>query len=103
MLYDFSKTGFSEISWAAFYGDCEHEVLEVASGHRLTLTYNLYISEQMGGVVQKFPSANPTMYSVYEKLKSLLQDPNFLRQGTPHASNSPVDYFPWAHSDIFNC
>jgi len=32
------------IHWAAFYGDCEHEVLEVTSGYRITLTYNLYYS-----------------------------------------------------------
>lgn len=30
------------IAWVAFYSDCEHEVLEVTSGHRVTLTYNLY-------------------------------------------------------------
>lgn len=29
------------IKWAAFYSDVEHEVLEVLSGHRVTLTYNL--------------------------------------------------------------
>ncbi len=32
----------SSISYAAFYGDVEHEVTEVKSGYRLTLTYNLY-------------------------------------------------------------
>ena len=29
------------MKWAAFFSDREHEVDEVASGHRVTLTYNL--------------------------------------------------------------
>ena len=28
--------------WAAFFGDVEHQVLPVASGIRLTLTYNIF-------------------------------------------------------------
>ncbi len=31
----------SEISFAAFYADCEHEALPVTSGHRVCLVYNL--------------------------------------------------------------
>lgn len=30
------------VQWAAFYSDCEHEVLPVSKGYRLTLTCNLY-------------------------------------------------------------
>ncbi|KAL6049189.1 Fe2OG dioxygenase domain-containing protein [Balamuthia mandrillaris] len=30
------------VKWAAFYADCEHEILPVTAGHRITLTYNLY-------------------------------------------------------------
>lgn len=33
----------SVIRWAAFFADCEHEVLPVTSGHRLCLTYNLVL------------------------------------------------------------
>ena len=29
------------IRWVAFYSDCEHEVLPVITGHRVTLTYQL--------------------------------------------------------------
>jgi hypothetical protein len=32
------------LQWGAFYSDCKHEVHEVTSGARITLTYNL-ISE----------------------------------------------------------
>lgn len=38
---DLSSHRESEILFAAFYCDCEHEVLPVDSGHRLCLVYNL--------------------------------------------------------------
>src|SRR5262249_18266018 len=31
------------LSLVAFYADCQHEVLKVTSGHRITLTYNLLL------------------------------------------------------------
>jgi hypothetical protein len=40
--------GNAVIQWAAFYSDCEHEVLEVTEGHRITLTYNLYHTPGVG-------------------------------------------------------
>ena len=49
MIHDWGKENPSTIEWVAFYSDCEHEVFEVTKGHRITLTYNLYISEQLGG------------------------------------------------------
>jgi hypothetical protein len=33
----------------AFFGDIEHEIAPVTSGHRITLTYNLYFDH--GGPV----------------------------------------------------
>ncbi|KAJ7124525.1 hypothetical protein C8R44DRAFT_831192 [Mycena epipterygia] len=35
----------SKVAYAAFYGDVEYEVTVVDSGHRVTLTYNLYFAE----------------------------------------------------------
>jgi hypothetical protein len=32
---------FSEISWLAFYADCEHEARPVRTGNRVCLVYNL--------------------------------------------------------------
>lgn len=43
----------AEIKWAAFYSDCQHEVKEVTAGHGITLTYNLYAHEQLGGIFRK--------------------------------------------------
>lgn len=38
---DLSATDCSELGFAAFYADCEHEVRPVESGHRLCLVFNL--------------------------------------------------------------
>jgi predicted 2-oxoglutarate/Fe(II)-dependent dioxygenase YbiX len=38
---DLSATDSSELGFAAFYADCEHEVRPVQSGHRLCLVFNL--------------------------------------------------------------
>ena len=38
---DMSSAEVSEISFAAFYADCEHEVRPIAAGHRVCLVYNL--------------------------------------------------------------
>ena len=33
----------SELAYAVFYADCQHEVKEVLSGHRVSLVFNLLI------------------------------------------------------------
>jgi hypothetical protein len=56
VVFDWSTTGEDQtgkgakVQWAAFYSDCEHEVYEVTSGHRLTLTYNLFVTRSLGYV-----------------------------------------------------
>ena len=35
----------SELVYAAFYADCEHEILPVTDGHRVCLVYNLMLQE----------------------------------------------------------
>lgn len=40
-LLDLSSGEVSELTFAAFYADCEHEVLPVTRGNRLCLVYNL--------------------------------------------------------------
>ena len=46
--YRGSKT---QISLVAFYADCRHEVRPVLSGHRITLTYNLFLHGDPSGRV----------------------------------------------------
>jgi hypothetical protein len=70
------------ILWAAFYNDCEHEVYEVASGHRVTLTYNLYIYRGQGYLAGAAPKLNPTQLPLYTDLKYALATPGFLKRGS---------------------
>ena len=37
--------GTQSFAYVAFYSDVEHEVAEVTSGHRVTITYNLYFQD----------------------------------------------------------
>jgi hypothetical protein len=46
----------SELSYCAFYADCEHEVLPVLKGNRVCLVYNL-VQEQKAGKRAKRPKA----------------------------------------------
>ena len=67
-----SSNPAQKIQWAAFFSDVEHEVLPVADGYRVTLTYNLYHSEKIG---------NATQSPFYKELAAALGDPHFMREG----------------------
>ncbi|HEY0059008.1 MAG TPA: 2OG-Fe(II) oxygenase, partial [Flavisolibacter sp.] len=50
-IIDFSHPANQyEISYAAFYADCEHEIKPVISGYRLCLVYNLVLQERKDGI-----------------------------------------------------
>lgn len=38
------ETTSSKVGYVAFFSDTDHEVEKVVSGHRITLTYNLYLT-----------------------------------------------------------
>lgn len=69
------------ILWAAFYSDCEHEVLPVTKGHRLTLTYNLFLSPGTGLLAGNPLSLNPTCLPIAKHLKTALASPAFAPAG----------------------
>ncbi|KAJ2980851.1 hypothetical protein NUW58_g6836 [Xylaria curta] len=71
----------NRLQWAAFYSDCEHEVLEVTSGHRLTLTYNLYAVRGAGRLTGVSPTLNPTHLPLFQALKGILSQDPFDGQG----------------------
>jgi hypothetical protein len=80
MTFDWStnrdKPGHGGIQWAAFYSDCEHEVLEVTNGHRLTLTYNLYAARGAGRLTGVSPALNPAYLPLFKAIKGMMyQDP----------------------------
>ena len=72
------------ISWAAFYSDCEHEVLEVTEGHRLTLTYNLYCGRGNGQLGGNCPILDPTHLPLYKTVFDLLHDAEGWKEGECH-------------------
>ena len=86
VVFDWSTTDNAdaepaEIKWAAFYSDCEHEVHEVTSGHRVTLTYNLFLTRGAGHLAGASPALDSTQLPLYEGLQDALKNPGFLRRG----------------------
>ena len=79
------------INWAAFYSNCEHEVYEVTSGHRITLTYNLYVTRGLGHLASNAPALDSTQLPLHESLKDALDTPGFLSQGEQTLSISSLD------------
>ncbi|KAK1641521.1 oxidoreductase [Colletotrichum phormii] len=75
------KPNDDSIGWAAFYSDCEHEVLEVTSGHRLTLTYNLYAVRGAGRLTGVSPTLNPASMPLFKALKETLSQGPFGGRG----------------------
>ena len=71
----------SMIQWAAFYSDCEHEVKEVIAGHRITLTYNLYVHEQLGGIFRNPSPVHNDSFTLYYRAKEALSNPDFFPKG----------------------
>ncbi|KZV90438.1 hypothetical protein EXIGLDRAFT_616972, partial [Exidia glandulosa HHB12029] len=69
-------TSSEQVSWVAFYSDVEHEVLPVKSGHRITLTYNLYFTEGLT-VVPSLPASEPLQLA----FQNVLKDETFLPAG----------------------
>ncbi|KAI5805614.1 hypothetical protein DFH27DRAFT_460310, partial [Peziza echinospora] len=71
--------------WAAFYSEIEHEIHPVTSGHRLTLTYNLYFRppSTSGEVARPLPTPlDPSLHPFHTTPHLLLDtDPTFLPTG----------------------
>jgi hypothetical protein len=74
-----ASTANGKVQWCAFYSDCEHEVLPVRGGHRVTLTY----------MIEHQPLQHPMLLDAVQpfsalgnRLATLLKDPSFAPQGT---------------------
>ena len=70
------------LAYIAFYSDIEHEVLEVASGRRVTITYNLYLvnptSKPEASVIA--PDVK-NVSNLQNTLQGFLRNPEFLPSG----------------------
>ena len=79
--HSWSPSSSSCIQWAAFYSDCAHSIASVTAGHRLTLTYNLFLSRSASLCnISPFSLSPPTL-PLAPQLQSLLRNPHFLTQG----------------------
>ncbi|KAH7322402.1 hypothetical protein B0I35DRAFT_425761 [Stachybotrys elegans] len=70
-----------QIQWAAFYSDCEHEVLPVKSGYRITLTYNLLVSRGNGQVSGNQQALDISRTPLYRHIEAIIDDESFLPNG----------------------
>ncbi|KAL7775698.1 hypothetical protein CFE70_009542 [Pyrenophora teres f. teres 0-1] len=87
-----------DIQWAAFYSDCEHEVLEFTSGHRITLTYNLYVRCGLGELTGHTNAMEVQQLPLYQQVKAALEDPSFF----PEDSGGIMDRYcshAYAHAN----
>ena len=70
------------LAYAAFYSDIEHEVLKVTNGHRITVTYNLYLVDVSSKPRVPAVTTNAQNASKLQTmLQKLLRSPEFLPNG----------------------
>lgn len=94
VVFDWADAKKPSIQWAAFFSDCEHEILEVTDGYQLILTYNLFwisygpalMSNHLGVLEQE-------SFHFFACLKSLLDCPTFLPEGNPVQPNQLIMLF----------
>ena len=75
------KAANPAIHWAAFYSDCEHEVMRVTEGHRITLTYNLYYTLGLGGLAGKSPAMHVQSLPLFQYVREVLNRADFMTHG----------------------
>lgn len=94
--YDWGKTQKSQaLHWATLSSDCEHEILEITSGYRVLLTYNLCYQQQLPpspsqgelgvdflqGLNFKPAPVDITSLKAYSILQEHLKDPGWMTDG----------------------
>ncbi|XP_055332135.1 uncharacterized protein LOC129584058 [Paramacrobiotus metropolitanus] len=81
---ELAATARPSVGYVAFYSDVEHEVAPVQSGHRVTLTYNLYFGDNSDNDQTTLPESEAAVHQEKEfkkGLEQLLADPLFLPYG----------------------
>jgi hypothetical protein len=77
----FSWGNSMSVEWAAFYSHLEHEVEEVKSGHRVTLTYNLFWRQPLRPTESLLSPVIVTTLPLYGELRKILSLGSFLPEG----------------------
>ena len=65
----------SELVYAAFYADCEHEILPVTDGHRVCLVYNLMLQDG-GATPLEAPDYDAEIDRIAAELGARCRDPD---------------------------
>jgi hypothetical protein len=91
----FAMTGAAmghELSYAAFYADCRHEVRPVRSGYRLCLTYNVTLarSRRKKGIVA--PAYGATTTAIGKLIAEWSQDALLPSDDSPHKLAVTLDH-----------
>ncbi|KAE8326624.1 hypothetical protein BDV39DRAFT_88925 [Aspergillus sergii] len=80
--FDWAPRSATAIQWAAFYSDCSHEIKTVTEGERLTLTYNLYVTEpEHASTVIPSSLVEPWTLPIYGQLDALFHNSQFFPNG----------------------
>ncbi|MGB7414552.1 MAG: 2OG-Fe(II) oxygenase [Thermosynechococcaceae cyanobacterium] len=80
----------SEVSFAAFYADCVHEVLPITSGCRLTLVYNLL--RRGKGQLPEPPNYEAEQANVAELLQQWILDKELPNDTSPEKLIYPLEH-----------
>ncbi|GKU05049.1 hypothetical protein FLAG1_07809 [Fusarium langsethiae] len=100
--FDWSSLHPNTVQWAAFFSDCEHEVLQVTEGHRVTLTYNLFWTNYgPASMADHMHLLDQESLHFYTALETLLEKMNCAGKETivgftcthayPHSSTSSIE------------
>jgi predicted 2-oxoglutarate/Fe(II)-dependent dioxygenase YbiX len=87
---DLSCSDPSEVSFAAFYADCVHEILPITSGCRLTLVYNLLRSGK--GQLPKPPSYEAEQTRLVDLLQQWAAGKKLPDDDTPEKLIYPLEH-----------
>lgn len=66
----------SELAYAAFYADCEHEVKKVRSGHRIALVFNLLIEPKGNEKLLTAPDYTNEIDAISKELQTWCKNEN---------------------------
>ncbi|EWY95012.1 hypothetical protein FOYG_04147 [Fusarium oxysporum NRRL 32931] len=101
IVFDWALKSADTIQWAAFFSDCEHEVLQVTEGHRVTLTYNLFwINYGPASMSDHLRALDQESLHFFDALEKLIENKHIIKEGLvgfscthayPHTSKSSTN------------
>ena len=78
-----SDSSKANVAYVAFFSDVEHEVFKVTSGHRITITYNLYYDSSKRNTedIMRTSRLSYVEEAFKARLEEILRDESFLPDG----------------------